>query len=364
MTWIAVSDQDSFHFAPTGLTGASGQPGLMGTSDQTLMPRGSLVIETRVPTTRGPRQLVHFTRSDAHPLHLSLQAIPGGGLTLILDQGSEILHRTINDSGSGRADVLRITYSWDSTLGWGRLALERVDCEKAILMQAPAPQPLRFCDALALVRPGVDRFIAPEVLFMALSRAIEPVGPMPSLLADTPIATPTGYRPISEMQRGDTVITPEGAVVPVLQVLSRQVPSLGSYSPIQVRAPYFGLQKDITVAPSQRLVLSGSEVEYLFGCESVLVPARHLAGRTVIKTVDTGPLVTYWQLLLPYHEALIAAGTVSESMFIGRLRRQKEALSASLLAGLDRMTLPEHGQSLHPVLQAFEAVILAEQRVA
>lgn len=328
------------------------------------MTRGSLVIETRLPVTRRPRHLVYYNRSEDRPLHLSLQAVPGGGLTLVLDQGGEVMHRTISHSETGRADVIRITYSWDTHRGWGQLALERTDSDQVVLVAVPAPRSLRFCDALALVRPGTDRYVAPDVLYVALSDASEPVGPMPSLMPDTLIATPTGYREISKIRRGDVVLTPNREIVPVLHVLSRQVPARGSFRPFRMRAPYFGLQQDITIAPSQRLVLSGSEVEYLFGRESVLVPARNLAGSNGATPALSGPVVTYWQLLLPRHEALIAAGTVTESLFIGRLRRKNTHLGASILAGLDRATLPEHGRSIYPVLQAFEAIILAEQRAA
>ena len=364
MTWIAISDHDSYHFAPYGLGRSKAAPVLADTSGDALMTRGSLVIETRSPVIHRPRHLVYYTHTGDWPLHLSLQAVPGGGLVLILDQGGEILHRTINHSEAGRTDVLRITYSWDSRRRWGQLALERTDSDQVVLVSVPAPRPLRFVDALALVQPGADRYIAPEVLYLALSDSIEPVGPMPSLMSDTPIATPSGYRAVRDMRRGDTVLIPNGETVPVLHVLSRQVPANGCFQPVRMRAPYFGLQQDITLAPYQRLVLSGSEVEYLFGRESVLVPARHLAGSSGTAPVHSEPVVTYWQLLLPRHEALIAAGTVTESLFIGRLRRQKSKLNASTLAGLDRPSLPEHGSSVHPVLQAFEAMILAEQRAA
>lgn len=364
MTWIAVSDDEDFQFAPCGLGCPEGGADLIDTAQDALMTTGSLVIETRLPVIHRPRYLVYYTRTGAWPLHLSLQAVPGGGLTLVLDQGGEVLHRTVNHSEVGRTDVLRITYSWDSRRRWGQLAVERTDHDKVLLVPVAAPRPLRFSDALALVQPGADRYVAPDVVYVALSSAIEPVGPMPSLMPDTPVATPTGYCAISEMRRGDTVVTPAGEIVPVLQVLSRQVPANGSFRPVQMRAPYFGLQQNITVAPSQRLVLSGSEVEYLFGRESVLVPVRHLVASRGTVPARAGPVVTYWQLLLPRHEALIVAGTAAESLFIGRLRRNRTVLPASILAGLDRSAMPEHGRSVHPVLQAFEAVTLAEQRAA
>jgi hypothetical protein len=364
MTWIAVSERENQHFAPGGLGQHPDAPDLIDTSQNALMTTGSLVIETRLPVIRRPRHLVFYSRTGAWPLHLSLQAVPGGGLTLVLDQGGEVLHRTINHSEVGRTDVLRITYSWDSLRRWGQLAVERTDHDKVLLVPISAPRPLRVHDALALAQPGTDRYVAPEVIYIALSNTIEPVGPMPSLMSDTPIATPVGYRAISEMRRGDLVLTPTGKVVPVLQVFSRQVPASGNFRPVRMRAPYFGLQQDITISPAQRLVLSGSEVEYLFGHESVLVPARHLVGSSGAVPALSEPIVTYWQLLLPRHEALIAAGTVTESLFIGRLRRDKAVLPASILAGLDRAILPEHGRSIHPVLQAFEAVMLAENRAA
>ena len=328
------------------------------------MARGSLVIETRLPIIDRPRHLVYCSRAGNSPLHFSLQAVPGGGLTLVLDQGGEILHRTIAHPDTGRTDVLRITYSWDTQARWGQLALERTDRDQVLLVPLPVPHPLSVQDALTLVRPGADLYLAPDVLYIALSDAIEPVGPMPSLMPDTPVATPTGYREIRELRRGDTVLTPAGKTVPVLHVLSRQVPANGGFRPVRLRAPYFGLQQDIATAPSQRLVLSGSEVEYLFGQESVLVPAQHLAGSGSAVPASSGPVVTYWQLLLPRHEALLTAGTVIESLFIGRLRRKKAHLDASILAGLNRNFLPEHSLSIHPVLAAFEAVVLAERRAA
>jgi len=364
MAWIAVSDHDGHIVAPAGLGNPQNSADLVDMSGDALMVRGSLVIETRVPATRRPRPLVLYNKDGDWPLHLSLQVVPGGGLTLILDQGGEILHRTINHSETGRADVVRITYSWDARTRIGRLALERTDQDNVILVPVASPRPLRYSDALALICPGEDRYVAPDVLYLALSTAIEPVGPMPSLMPDTPVATPTGYRPICEMRRGDTVLTPEGEIVPVLHVIHRQVPASGSFHPVRMRAPYFGLLQDITVAPSQRLVLSGSEVEYLFGREAVLVPACHLAGGTTAKIAHTGPIVTYWQLLLPGHQALLVAGTSAESLYIARLRRKIPMLNASLLAGLDRNSLPEHGKLIHPVLRPFDAQILAEQRAA
>ena len=41
-----------------------------------------------------------------------------------------------------------------------------------------------------------------------------------------------------------------------------------------MRAPYFGLQDDIIIAPEQHVVIDGPEVEYLFSCEKVLIEEK------------------------------------------------------------------------------------------
>ena len=110
MGWIALADHDGQFFSANGLDAAKGAPALVATEPGALLTRGSLVIETRLPTIKRPQRLVFYNRPGEWPFHLSLQAIPGGGLTLILDQGGDILHRSINHSEAGRMDILRITY--------------------------------------------------------------------------------------------------------------------------------------------------------------------------------------------------------------------------------------------------------------
>ena len=261
-------------------------------------------------------------------------------------------------------DVLRLTYAWDSLARHARLTLEQPEAGQACTVPVEDPFPLLLEDLRDLMLGRGGQACAPAVVFAALSDAPEPVGPMPTLSPDTPVATPQGYRAAGTLRRGDTVLTREGAVVPVLQRLERVVPTCGSFRPIRLRAPYFGLQQDIVVAPDQCLLIDGPEVEYLFGREAVLVPARHLLNG--FNAVEEAGRATqrYCQLLLPNHETLILAGMPAESLYIGRLRRQRDTLAAGLLAQADRALLPEHGRRAHPQLQWYEAIHLARQRAA
>jgi hypothetical protein len=111
-------------------------------------------------------------------------------------------------------------------------------------------------------------------------------------------------------------------------------------------------------------VIGGSDVEYLFGQESVLVPARHLVNGFAARYEPTGSTITYTHLLLPAHETLSAAGSSFESLYIGRIRRKPDQLDLSLLSQFERNGLPEHGKPVFPILKSFEAITLIGQRAA
>ena len=110
-----------------------------------------------------------------------------------------------------------------------------------------------------------NRTLSKELLFAALATDIAPIGPMPTLHPQTPIATANGYCAAGDLQRGDTVLTNSGDIVPVLSIVRSRFPARGSFAPMRLHAPYFGLTQDIIVGAEQRLVMRGSDVEYNFG---------------------------------------------------------------------------------------------------
>lgn len=365
--WIALTDPTGSLFRPEGIGAGPNARPLVAAGPEAVMPRGSLMIETRLPPLNRPKALVTYDRGGRIPLHLSLQALPGGGLVFVLDQDGEMLHGSISAPETGRTDILRVTFSWDTASGWGQLALERPEDNVVQTVQVRRPRPLPVADVRAIAGGTGAAHVAEEVLFVAASSGVEPVGPMPSLTADTPLATPRGYVPAGKLRRGDLVRTATGQDVPVLQRVERVVPAAGSFRTLTLKAPYFDLERDIDVAAFQRVLLRGSVVEYMFATEAVLVPASHLVGArssSAVPRVRIAPLVRYVQLLLPGNEALVAAGTAVESLYIGRIRRNGERLASSLLAGCDRSRLPEHARPVHRVLPPYEAVALAETRAA
>ena len=359
MTWIAIRDRDDALFAPQGLS-RNAAP-----EEEDLdrpMARGSLLLETRLSPYSGPQLLLGLKRKFDAAMSLMLRAMPGGGISLVHTRKGEMCHAALtHDAEARRTDVLRITYSWDVAHGWARLAVERPDVAHCFQSVVATPVALTRADVHDLIHNPAAAVLDEDVLFVAVSDRIEPIGPMPGLMATLPVATPHGEQALGDLRRGDLVETLAGKAVPVLEVVRRTVPARGLFEPVRLRHPYFGLERDIVVTPGQRMLVGGSRVEYLFGREHVLVPAGHLTGGAAGVREKGHALVTYTQLLLPEAEAIYAAGAYLESLDIGRLRRKRDLLAASLLGRCARNHLPEHVARPYPVLGGFEANTLAAQ---
>lgn len=359
MSWFGVTDHEDGRFSKTGLGDAplSQKPGL-------LLERGTLMFETQLAGHERPHDLFGIAHPFPWPRELAFRAIPGGGIAMLHRHNTDITHAAIRWANDGRTNTLRVTYVWNATEGWGRLALERPEGNRIVSRPVHMPRPLMTDDLRDIMLAHPARTLAKEVLFGAISDEILPVGPMPSLHPATPIATPRGYRAAKDLHRGDTVVTAAGDIVPVLHSVRHTVPARGSFAPVRLRAPYFGLQRDIVVSPEQRLVLKGSEVEYIFGREAVLVPARHLVNGHAAIWNNAASTIEYVQVVLPGHEALMAAGCALESLYIGRIRRDAERLNASVFGDVPSRLLPEHARPIHQVLGPFEAITLVDQRAA
>lgn len=319
-----------------------------------LLVRGTLMVETAWPEDARPLRLTGFARRLPWPASLSLTAVPGEGLILDQAQGTQALRVALPLPEVLPGEALRLTWAWDSPAGVGRLAAESDDGTVLAMRRAAGPPPLTLGDVRVLCGAGP----------CAVSDIVEPLGPVPGLDAATPIDTAEGPRPLAQLRTGDTVRTRHGALVPVLARLERTVPALGAFAPVRVRAPWFGLRQDLRVATGQGLVIGGSDVAYLFGVDEVLVPVRCLLGGPAACLDPAGPLETWHQLLLPGNEVMRSGGADLDSLWIGRLRRQRDLLRETVLATVPAGLLPEHGGRGFKVLRPYEAMALVRARAA
>ena len=351
MTWIALADRQSHDLMTKHLPDGP-------------LPRGTLLIETRVSPQKGPQQLLTLTHMGKRESYLSIQAVPGGGIHFLFKHGDAITHCALGHDAEDQADVLRINYAWDVDQGTGHFTIERPGMAKVFRHVLRNPLPLTATLLRSLVFRPNNCHMAKDLIFAAVADSVEPIGPMPAICATAPVLSSNGVVPAGHLKRGDLVKTVNGDLVPVLHVLRHTLPARGSFAPVRLRAPYFGLKRDVVVTPEARLVVGGTRVEYLFGAENVLVPVKHLTSGASARVETCHKLVTYVQLLLPDHEALMVGGTAIESLNIGRIRRKRDLLPATLLGQFADATLPEHSKSAFPVLKHFESVTLADHRAA
>lgn len=359
MSWLGLTDHIDGRFSVSGLAKRRGGPSSGETLD-----RGTIMFETEIAGHTRPHEIFGISHQFPNARSLTFSAIPGGGIALVHRHHNDMVHAAICWGDDGRALTLRVSFAWDADLGWARLALEQPETAKALTTSVHAPRAQFTHDVRDLILGYGDRKLSKEVLFGAVSAGIVPIGPMPTLHPATPIATPSGFCEAGKLKRGDLIVAETGDSVPVLHTVRHSMPARGCFAPVRLHAPYFGLKRDIVVSPDQRLVLHGSDVEYIFGQQAVLVPARHVVNGQTASWAASGAIVDYVQVVLPGHEVLVAAGCSLESLYIGRLRRNKTQLEQSVLADIPARLLPEHGQPIHQILRSFEAITLVDYRAA
>lgn len=326
--------------------------------------QGALVIEAPLPSETRAVTLLEVASLHPKPCLLRVQSIPGEGFSVLLSSGDQVFHAIVSHTLQARTDDFRLTLNWDSESGDGLLSIEHPGDDALFTRELAGCIPMPG----ALIHGALSEMRSPDVYgrlaYVGFHKGPLPIGPTPTLDYHTPVLTPAGYRKIGAMQPGDTVVSASGDIVPVLGVFKKVTPAFGSNAPVRLRAPYFGLQSDLVMAGTQRLIADGSDVEYTFGRDTVLIPAQHLINGTAAIAQPSNGTMTYYQLLLPASEAFIASELSLESLFIGRLRRRKDIFKYTTLAALPRNLLPEHPATVSQILCPYEAITLAAMRAA
>lgn len=351
MGWLGISDlAQGARAAETAVWLRAG-----ALNAQALVPVGTLMTEIIATARPGHRQKVlgHATTTGwQRAFVLTLEA--EGLLTLFMRQGAARFEARLQIAPPSPGDRIRFSYSWNAPAREALISAENLDRETLIQAEAKAPLPLPGADALALLNPRGQEGTATR--YLALSNRIEPVGLPPGFLRGTMIETASGPKLIERIEPGEMVPTASGQMAKVRWVTRREVPSLGRFRPVRLRAPYFGLDSSVCVAADHRVQIENVEAEYLFGEDTVLVQARDLVdGRAVQRLPGETRTVWYYHLLLDRHDCVMSNGLWSESLFVGALARQPALLRTTPLAGLSESDVPRHRRHAHSQLSSREA---------
>ena len=320
---------------------------------------GSLLLEADFGRARPTEHtLLALRMAQPLPSYLSFHLSPDGALTFARKIGAEHRQVTLNTGLDALEGPARITCSWNVPANRGLLTLEAIN--EGVLVQKPfaAPLPILMGEARALARSEGAISTSPAIRAISLSDRSEPVGIPPCLGPGAPVLTPAGYRPVQSLRTGDTVINHLGDARRIHWVGTVETPTGGQFNPVRLNAPYFGLMADVLVGPEARVLITGPEVEYLFGEEAVLAEARALLQSGFATRVRSAPTIRYYQILLEDHDILDVAGAPVESLFIGNLRAMPDILATTILADQPAKQLPRHKRLAFRALRDYEAVTL------
>ncbi len=350
---------------------------LSGAADRTSRPAHTPLIDNRVPPVLSPRGLtsgslilevsIGPTFSPRHPLlryrhpragfHFAVWMDEYGAARVELRSGTTRFRLSVDAEQAALPQQLRLTFSWQaegentallSVENLGRGTLHQAESDTAL------PLPVPVVDALLAENPL--HHIAPAVSLVALSDQIEPVGFIPSIAAGAPVETVNGPVPIEQLRPGDLVLTADHGPQPLRWVCARTVPMMGLFRPLRLRAPYFGLSRDILVAPQQRILFENDAVEYLFGQDGMLAEIGDIENNiSVLQEPETAARVRLYQLLFDQHEIITVAGCPLESLFIGDIADHPGLRHSTLLSVLPQETIPRHTHLARPLLRSYEA---------
>ncbi|MCU9849515.1 Hint domain-containing protein [Defluviimonas sp. WL0024] len=353
MTWLALRKIGG----PTQRIGATGLPVRLDV--------GTLVFELdldEVARVRGP-VLRLAPRMEPQRI-FALEATTDGRLHFLRRHGPDVSHLSI---GLGRVPVsgqLRLSYHWDHRRGRSLLTAENLTSGTIRQQEANVALPLLAGEIGALFDTDREGPRHTALDWFGLADHWQTVGPTPGLAPWTEIVTADGPRPIASIRPGDLVLTADEGLQPVLWQGGVEVPAIGSFRPVRLIAPYFGLGSDLVAQPSQRIALSGADVEYHFGEEEVLVEARHLVnGETAVWEAESATAICHG-LLLERHALIAAGGVWTESLYLGRIAANP-ALARTTAPGAlaARGALPLHSSPVRRELLEFEALELSLARL-
>lgn len=232
--------------------------------------RGLLVTEFQLPLD-GAQVLLDRRSPDGTEAFSILHDTASGLSVLHRRKGRFVRHELPGPLPLGRATA-RMEFNWDAPAGHWRIGFGmltdtglsngRLTAQGNGALGLDLPLLADLCEGRAQRHDSVLWFgVTPGTL----------PRPQAWIGARSPVPTVQGWMPAEDLRPGDLILT-ESGTVPVLSIARHVVPGRGSFQPVLLRAPWFGLV-DVLVSAEQLVRIAGHEAEYLFGEEEVLVPA-------------------------------------------------------------------------------------------
>ncbi|KMW60633.1 Type I secretion target repeat protein [Candidatus Rhodobacter oscarellae] len=323
-----------------------------------LLPVGSLVIEAEFASQKAAQPLVDMAGQQDWPFRFAMHLHRDGSLMVHHGQGIALTELCAQLPQPDHGATLRVTLSWHAPERLGILTLENLSTNETVQKVFRNPLPWAERDLARLIASPRECGVGDTVQGLAVSDDMAAVGISGGFARGTLVDTQYGPRAIETLEPGDQVQTSEHGQQPVLQVISYEVPAVGSCAPLTLTAPFHGLIRDLTISPNHQVLVEGADAEYLFGSDAVLVSAGYLARGSGNASPPRAATIRYYQVLLEAHVCLSIGGMWGESLFVGDLVDQPARLATSPLAAIPRCDLPRHQSTVGPQLKGYEAIVL------
>jgi len=193
---------------------------------------------------------------------------------------------------------------------------------------------------------------------------------IPCFTPGTIILTNKGEKKVEDLAIGDKVLTRDTGYQPIrwigTRTLSRgDLAAQPNFNPVCIAKDALGAgmpDRDMTVSPQHRMLITGPRAEMLFGESEVLVAALYLINDSTIRRLAPQS-VTYIHLLFGRHEIIRGDGTWTESFQPAEqtLKSMDRPQRDEVLALFPELALGETYPAARRLLKSFEAKVLLDQ---
>ncbi|MEM1100124.1 MAG: Hint domain-containing protein [Pseudomonadota bacterium] len=362
MTWIGLADPQGAEFDLVGLGNRARLPHAPGGDRAAALAcRGTILFEADVAQFTVPRPLIGHGIGASFMLKVDFGTEDKLDFTMTVGDG--IWQHRLPLKITNDLQVVRVSYAWDTETRAGVLSVYQPRSRHLAQCLVPEPRPVPWAVLRSLIHDAPDMCRSNEMSFVALSRAFEPAGPMPGLDGNVEVATPEGMRRICEIGAEDRVLSVDGRPLRVIRRVCRQLPARGSFAPFRLRAPYLGLERDMTLSGETLVRLDGPDVEYLLGVEAVLAQTNQLGESRAASVHPRAALASYHQLVL--EEADIFDTSVGiASLDLTMADRDGLGAATTLWADLARRAPVGPARTETPLARPYEIVTLNDTRAA
>ena len=251
--------------------------------DDRVLQDGLFVCEVALPLAT-TAVLIDWQASEPEKRTFSIFFDQSTGIVVLHRVGNAVRRHVLPGPIPFTLGTARITYGWNLrsgkwTLGYGRIGMGE---ERTVVGINPIA--LSMAELSAICRPDGAGSRHPALLWFGVTRGKSPPERAPWVGLRTPIETLRGPVAAGNLSVGDLVFTADNGLQPILRLTRLRLPSRGSFAPVILRAPFLGQSTDMLLSADQLVVLSGAEVEYMFGLEEVLVRANALANGTIARS--------------------------------------------------------------------------------